>query len=757
MVTEQRPRATATPELCSCRECPVDCIGCTAERLAVTAGSPQEAKQYEYASAGDGRHGGDSHRLTRARQPVTAEPEDKRHHDHAAMMADPAMARQMEQDMLVRFLVALSLTIPTVLYSPIGEDFFGLDLPSPIDKNWLMLILSTPVVWWAGWIFLSGTYYSLLSRQLNMSVLIATGVLAAYVASVFLTVAGEEEVFFEAAAMLVTFVLFGHWLEMKSRKGTSEALRALLDLVPQKATVIREGQEVSIPTNEIAVDDVVVLRAGDRVPVDGVVESGDSAIDESLVTGESIPVQKRQGDPVVAGSINGSGSLRFSATRIGAETTLGQIVKLVETAQSSKAPGQRLADKAAAYLVILAVSVGVITFVVWHLIVGEDFIFSLTLAISAVVIACPDALGLATPTAVAVATGLGARHNILIKDAATLERIAQVDAVLIDKTGTLTEGKPKVTEVVAINGAGAWDESVVVAMAAAAEGGSGHPLGQALAGYAAERKVGVPPEATNFESLAGLGVSARIDGKTVLVGTERLMKQRGVSYEALKEDIQRLHGQGQTLMIVAADGDAAGVIAAADQPRPSASGLVAGFVDLGIEVAMITGDNRPTAESVAGEIGIERVFAEVLPEDKANYVKQLQEEGKTVAMVGDGINDAPALAQADVGIAIGAGTDVAVETAQVVLMRSDPSDVLNAISLSKATVRKMKQNLFWASIYNLLAIPVAAGVLYDPLGILLRPEWSALLMSFSSIVVALNAVSLRTMRLEDTSTKLSPA
>ncbi|HEX5939881.1 MAG TPA: copper-translocating P-type ATPase [Dehalococcoidia bacterium] len=719
-------------KFCECAECGPDCICCAAERLEVTAGATHEAKQHEYAEAQPG-HGGESHAL-----------EAGGHHDHAAMMADPAMAKRMERDMLTRFVVALVLTIPTVLYSPIGEDFFGINLPSPIDENWLMFILSTPVVWWAGWIFISGSYYSLRSRQLNMSVLIATGVLAAYVASVFLTVAGEEEVFFEAATMLVTFVLFGHWLEMRSRKGTSEALRALLELVPQQAVVVREGREVSIPTAEIQVGDVVVLRAGDRVPVDGEVSEGQSAVDESLVTGESIPVEKSSGDAVVAGSINGSGSLRFRASRVGADTTLGQIVRLVEEAQSSKAPGQRLADTAAGYLVVLAVSVGLITFSVWFFAVGEDFIFSLTFAISAVVIACPDALGLATPTAVAVATGLGARNNILIKDAATLERIASVDAVVFDKTGTLTEGKPRVTEVAPAAG---WDERRLVGVTAAAEGGSGHPLSLAMVEKATELGVDGVGEARDFQSLAGLGVSAAVDGQQVLVGTERLMRERGIDFTAQKDELAVLHESARTLMLVAVEGRAAGVIAAADEPRESSRHVVESLRELGIEPAMITGDNKRTAESVASLLGIERVFAEVLPEQKANYVKQLQDEGKTVAMVGDGINDAPALAQADVGVAIGAGTDVAVETAQVVLMRSDPADVLNAIRLSKATVRKMKQNLFWASIYNLLAIPVAAGVLYDPLGILLRPEWSALLMSFSSIVVALNAVSLRGLRL----------
>ncbi|MEX2238797.1 MAG: copper-translocating P-type ATPase [Dehalococcoidia bacterium] len=730
---------TQTQQPAACPQCRPGCSGCSADHLAVNCGCAMEAKQFEYAhlqqadakltDGGDVDHAGMDHAK-----------KDGGHHDHAAMMSDPTMAKAMERDMLTRFLVSLVLTVPTVLYSPIGEDFFGIDLPSPISKNWTMFILSTPVVWWAGWIFLSGTYYSLLARQLNMSVLIATGVLAAYGASVFLLVAGEEDIFFEAAAMLVTFVLFGHWLEMRSRKGTSESLRALLELVPQRATIVREGQETSLPTAEIVVGDVIILRSGDRVAVDGEVLEGETAIDESLVTGESIPVEKAPGDPVVAGSINGSGSIRYRATRVGSETTLGQIVRLVEAAQSSKAPGQRLADRAAAYLVVLAISVGLVTFFVWFVLVGEDFITSLTFAISAVVIACPDALGLATPTAVAVATGLGARRNILIKDAATLERIAAVDAVLMDKTGTLTEGRPRVTDVVAAQG---MDDSELLRLAAAAEGGSGHPLSAALTEYAAQAGIGQVPDAGEFQSLAGLGVSASVEGREVLVGTRRLMAQRNVDFSSLETEVELLLSEARTLMLVAIDGKAAGVIAAADAPRASSAELVSRFNEINIEIAMITGDNKATAEQVASALGIKRVYAEVMPEDKANYVRQLQEEGKVVAMVGDGINDAPALAQADVGIAIGAGTDVAIETAKVVLMKSDPFDVLNAIKLSKATVRKMKQNLFWASIYNLLAIPVAAGALYALLGIVLRPEWSALLMSFSSIVVAVNAVLLR--------------
>jgi Cu2+-exporting ATPase len=697
-----------------------------AQMAAITMGTKQDRMQYELPSTSVEAKHEQGHQEAKG---------------HAGMdhdMSDPKMAKSMETDMRNRFFVALTLTIPTVLYSPLGSDFFGLDIPSGIGRNWLTLILSTPVIWWAGWIFIGGAVRSLRYRTLNMSVLITTGVLAAYLSSILLTIVGEEDTFYEAAAMLVTFVLFGHWMEMKSRRGTTDALRALFDLVPPKATVLRGGEEVEIPTSEIVVDDLVVLKPGDKVPVDGVIERGETTIDESLVTGESIPVDKQPGDEVVGGSINQTGSVTFRATKIGADTALGQIVRLVEQAQSSKAPGQRLADRAAQYLVIVAVSAGSLTFLVWFGIVREDFLLSLTFAISAVVIACPDALGLATPTAVAVGTGLGARHNILIKDAATLESVSRVDAVVLDKTGTLTEGKPQLTEVIVPDGDG--DE--MLRLAASAEQGSEHPLARAIVEGARSRSLTLT-QPDSFQAITGHGLEATVQGRQLLVGNRKLLADRGIALDGLDERAAELAAAGNTPMFVAIDGGAAGVIAVADTIKPTARRAVERFRELGIEAAMITGDNRRTAEAVARELGIERVFAEVLPADKARHVKELQEEGKFVAMVGDGVNDAPALAQADIGIAIGAGTDVAIETARVVLMKSDPLDILRAIRLSKATVTKMKQNLFWASIYNVLAIPIAAGVLYPSLQLELRPEWAALLMSASSIIVATNAILLK--------------
>jgi P-type Cu2+ transporter len=663
------------------------------------------------------------------------------HGDHADHdMSDPGMAATMERDMRNRFFVALLLTIPTVLYSPLGMNLLGVRLPTfGVGENVIMFVLTTPVVFYCGWIFISGSYESLRRRTLNMSVLIATGVLAAYLFSVLITFIGGET-FYEAAAMLVTFVLFGHWMEMRSRRGTSDALRALFDLVPPQATVIRDGEEVTIPSSEVRLDDIVVLKPGDKVPVDGEVTEGETSIDEALVTGESVPVSKRPGDAVIAGSINRSGSVRFRATAVGADTTLAQIVELVQQAQNSKAPGQRLADRAAEYLVILAVGSGIITFLAWYFLGGAAAITAMTFAISAVVIACPDALGLATPTAVAVGTGIGARHNILIKDAATLENVSRIDAVVLDKTGTLTEGEPSLTDVVTEDG---WSEDGLLRLVAPAEKSSEHPLAEAIVAGARERGVEIVGDAARFEAVAGHGIRAEVDGHEVLVGNRRLMDESGVDVSGLEERSATLAGAGKTPMFVAVDVEPGGLVAVADAIKPSARETLSRLKEMGIEAVMITGDNKRTAEAVARELGIERVFAEVLPADKARYVEELQREGKRVAMVGDGVNDARALARADIGIAIGAGTDVAIETAKVVLMKSDPLDVTRAVVLSKATVRKMKQNLVWASVYNVLAIPIAAGVLFPAYGIMLRPEWSALLMSVSSIIVAVNAVLLK--------------
>lgn len=655
-------------------------------------------------------------------------------------LAGREMAKLMELDIRNKFFVALILTIPIIAYSPLGEKIFGISLPSPIPVVWLLFILTTPVYFYSGWIFLYSSYKAIQARILNMAVLIAVGITAAYGFSVFLTFIDNSDSFYEAAAMLVTFVLFGHWMEMKSRRGTTDALQALFALVPPKARVIRNGKEELVPTSDVKLGEILVLKPGDKVPVDGEITEGETSIDESLVTGESLPVSRKQGDKVIGGSINQTGSVEFKATKVGKDTALAQIVRMVEEAQNSKAPGQKLADKFAKYLVIAAVGGGVITFIVWYFIFDQSAMISLTFAISTVVIACPDALGLATPTAVAVGTGLGAKHNILIKDAATLEQVSKIQSVVLDKTGTLTEGKPKIT---AIETAGNFKADEVLQLIAAAEAKSSHPLANAILEELKNKNLDLPDDVEKFENLSGLGVKAIVNGKNILVGTIKLMKENNIDINPLQVKIDELLADGNTIMILAVNGVIASVVGAADPIKENAQKAIEKLNVIGIETAMITGDNQKTAEIVAKKIGIKRVFADVMPEDKAKFVKKLQDEGKFVAMVGDGVNDAPALATADIGIAIGAGTDVAIETAKVVLMKSDPADVLRAIRLSKATVRKMKQNLFWASIYNILAIPIAAGLLYPTYGILLRPEIAALLMSISSIIVATNAVLLK--------------
>jgi P-type Cu2+ transporter len=657
------------------------------------------------------------------------------------MMSDPAMAKEMERDMGRRFWVALALTIPIVVVTGHVPGMPML-VHAPLS-NWLALLLTTPVVFWCGWIFLAGSVAALSTGKLDMSVLIATGVLAAYVSSVYLTIIGYETAYFEAAAMLVTFVLFGHWMEMKSRRGTSDALRALFDLVPPTARVIRDGREQELPTSAVVIGDTLRLLPGEKVPVDGEVIDGETEVDESLVTGESRTVHKESGSPLVGGSINVSGAVTMKALHVGSDTVLAQIAALVERAQNSKAPGQRIADKAAAVLVIVAVSAGIITFVAWSVFADAPFLTSLTFAISAVVIACPDALGLATPTAVAVGTGLGARHNILIKDAATLEGVSRIESVVLDKTGTLTLGKPTVTSLIPAPGV---NESELLRVAAGVSASSTHPLSQAIVRAGADRGL-QSATADDVENVPGKGVRGTIANKSILVGSLRLLEDAGVELNGVREAGEKLAIDGQSLSYVALGGRVMGVVGITDAIRPSSAQAIRELRAAGIEPVLMSGDVKPTAERVAREVGIDRVFSEVRPDEKAAHVRELQEGGKIVAMVGDGINDAPALAQADVGIAIGAGTDVAAQAAQVILMKSDPMDIVKAIRLSKATVRKMKQNLAWASVYNVLAIPVAAGVFYSSLGWSLRPEVSALLMSVSSIIVALNAVSLRWARI----------
>ncbi len=670
--------------------------------------------------------------------------------DHSAHGGKAGMtAADMERNMRNRFLFSLALTVPVFLFSHLATQILGLHLPLPfgLSDRLLGFLLTTPVVLYGAWPFYVGARNGLRQGVLNMSVLVALSVLTGYLFSLAATFLFVGEVFYEAAAMLVTFVLFGHWMEMRSRRSTNDALRQLLELAPPTATVQRDGREIDLPTDQIRVDDVLVVRPGTKIAVDGVVLEGTSSVDESMITGEAMPVPKRPGDTVIGATLNKSGSFTFRAERVGADTALAQIVKLVQTAQNSKAPAQRLADRAAHYLVLVAITAGLVTFLAWYfwlapiyLPAGADrLVFSLTFAITVVVITCPDALGLATPTAIAVGTGLGARHGILFKDAAALEGAAGLTAVVLDKTGTLTRGEPQVVETVV---AASFGEDELLALAAAAETQSEHPLAQAVVQAARERDLPLD-KVHHFEAVPGKGLLAHIGERDVLIGNRRLLEEAQIGLNGLREKSDALAGGGRTVIHIAVDGQAAGLLAVADAPRENAREAVAALRALGIEPVMLTGDNQATARRIAHDLGITEVYTEVLPGQKADKIKELQARGRKVAMVGDGINDAPALAQADVGIAIGAGTDVAVETADVVLMRSDPLDVARAVRLGRATVTKMKQNLAWAIGYNSLAIPLAAGLFYPTFGWLLQPAIGALLMSGSSVLVAVNAVLLR--------------
>jgi P-type Cu2+ transporter len=528
---------------------------------------------------------------------------------------------------------------------------------------------------------------------------------------------------------------------MRARGGANDAIRALLDLAPPMAVVIRDGEEREVPTAEVQVGDLLLIRPGAKVPVDAEVLEGESSVDESMVTGESLPVSKKPGDRLTGATINKQGTLRARATAVGSDTALAQIVKLVQEAQNSKAPAQRMADRAAFWLVLVALIGGLGTFLIWWGVIDRDVVDALLFAITVVVITCPDALGLATPTAVMVGTGLGARRGILFKNAIAIEQSASLDTVVLDKTGTLTRGEPEVVE---ITGDG-LDDGELLRLVAAVERESEHPLAEAIVRAAEERGVELL-RAEQFESVAGHGAVATVDGRRVLVGNRRLLEREHVSLNGLAVRADEMADAGRTVVHVAVDGHPAGLIAIADAPRETASEAVAALKELGIRPVMLTGDNRQTAERIAAELGIEEVLAEVLPADKAAKVADLQAKGRKVAMVGDGVNDAPALAQADVGIAIGVGTDVAIETADVVLMRSDPLDVATAVTIGRGTVRKMRQNLGWAIGYNSLALPIAAGI-FEPWGLTLRPEIAAISMSGSSVLVAVNALALKRLPL----------
>ena len=704
---------------------------CRGELVPAHVCDPADHKATGDAQAGHGDHG--SHGGSR----------DSSTDQRADMMHDmghaPGMSMQdMARDMRNRFLVALVFAVPVFLYSPMGEMFGDFAPPFGLDRKLFLFIVATGAIAYPVWPFLVAAWRAAHNKVANMATLIVLSVGTGYVFSVGATFFYEGEVFYEAAAVLLVFILLGHWLEMRARAGASDAIRALMDLAPPMAAVVRGGVETKVPTSEVLAGETVVIKPGDKIPVDGEITEGSSQVDESMLTGESMPVKKVPGNPVIGATINKGGSFRYKATKVGAGTALAQIVKLVQEAQNSKAPGQLLADRASQWLVLIAIAIGLLTFSVWFWVIGQPLLFALTLTITVFVIACPDALGLATPMAIMVGTGLGAMNGILFKNAAALENATKLTVIVFDKTGTLTLGRPDVVEMVT---APDVSEAQLLAIAAGVEKFSEHPLAQAVLKRAGTASVEV---VTGFSNIDGQGARATIGADTVLLGNRKLMQSESVTLDALAAEATRLEGGGRTVVHVARAGKLIGLIAIADAVRPTAKATIAKLQERGVKVAMLTGDNQATAERIGKELGIDIVLAEVLPGQKAAKIKELQDQGNKVGMVGDGINDAPALTQADVGFAIGAGTDVAMESAQVVLMKSDPYDVVGAIELSRATLRKMHQNLWWAVGYNVVAFPVAAGVFYP---ITLSPEIAALSMSGSSAIVAINALMLKRTRL----------
>ena len=681
--------------------------------------------------------------------PAIPAAEHKGHEGHAAHGAQPAMSADMAhemghdgsdmaamvRDMRNRFWICLVFTVPIFVYAPMGGMFEPPAPPFGLDLNLWLFFFASAAVLYPSWPFFVSAWRALLKGTLGMAALIVLSVGTGYLFSVGNTFFFKEGgQFFEAVSVLLVFILLGHWLEMRARAGASSAIKALMNLTPTKANVIRNGAEIEVPTAEVLAGEIVVIRPGNKIPVDGTIETGESLVDESMLTGESMPVQKGPGATVIGATINKSGSFRYKATKVGADSALAQIVKLVQEAQNSKAPAQLLADKAAQWLVIVAIVIGLATFAVWLFWIGQPLLFAVTMTITVFVIACPDALGLATPMAIMVSTGLGAANGILFKNASALEDATKLNVIVFDKTGTLTVGQPEVVEIVTAEGV---SEDVVLTAAAAVEQGSDHPLAQAIVRRAAKLTIVAP---TGFESLDGMGARAETAGGTVYLGNRLLMDTQKLALGTLDAEATRLQGDGRTVVHVAQAARVIGLIAIADAIRPTSKAAVAKLRERKIEVVMLTGDNLATATRIAADLGIDKVLADVLPGQKAEKVKALQATGKKVGMVGDGVNDAPALTQADVGFAIGAGTDVAMESADVVLMKSDPYDIVGAIELSRATLRKMHQNLWWAVGYNTIAFPLAAGVLYP---FVLSPEVAALSMSGSTLIVAINALMLK--------------
>ncbi len=652
----------------------------------------------------------------------------KRGYDASPAGSSPSVDNSEELSKLRKLLLlSAALAIPTMVFSM----FLMNVMPG---QEYIIWLLATPVQFVVGYQFYKGTWASLRNRTASMDTLIAMGTSAAYFFSVYsLFFLPGEGLYFEASAMLITLVLFGRYLETKARGKANDAIKKLMGLAPKTATVLRKGKQISIPIDQVQLGDVLLVKPGQSIPVDGIVAKGMSSVDESMITGESIPVEKSRGDTVIGATINKTGSFSFRATKVGTNTTLSRIIKLIEDAQGSRAPIQRFADRVSAYFVPAVILISLASFISWYGLLGSEFSFALIVSVSVLVIACPCALGLATPTAIMVGTGKGARNGILIKGGEALETAHKIRHVIFDKTGTITKGQPEVTDIVAKS-----SKTSVLGLSASLESMSEHPLAEAIV-----RKAKAPlSKVSAFRAIPGFGVTGKIRGKTYYFGNPALMKKQRISLQALAAKVEELENQGKTAMILSNSRKPLGIIAVADTIKDSSKQTIQALKDQGIMTYMITGDNQRTARAIASQVGVDEFFAEVLPEDKANHVKRLQEKGP-VAMVGDGINDAPALAQADIGIAMGSGTDVAMETGDIVLMKNDPLDVSRAIKLSKMTMSKIRQNMFWALFYNIMGIPIAAGVLYPFTGWLLSPIIAGGAMAMSSVSVVSNSLLLK--------------
>ena len=666
--------------------------------------------------------------------------------DDAEKAARQAESRELIRKIIVGGIISIILIIGSL------PMMTGLELPfipAWLHNAWLQLILTAPVQFWCGYRFYIGMWKAFKRHAATMDTLIALGTSAAFFYSLFATIFPDfflnqglmPEVYYETAAVVITLILLGQWLENRAKGQTSEAIRKLMGLQAKDARVIRDGREIDVPINEVQIGDTILVRPGEKIPVDGEITKGSSTIDEAMVTGESIPVKKQPGDEVIGATINKTGSFQFRATRVGTDTVLAQIVKLVQDAQGSKAPIQRLADQVTGWFVPVVIAIAIATFVLWFIVMGNVSLALIT-TVGVLIIACPCALGLATPTSVMVGTGKGAENGILIKGAESLELAHKLQTIVLDKTGTITQGKPTVTNYQTVRGTGNNAELKLLRLVAAVERNSEHPLAEAVVRYAQSQNI-QPAEAEDFEAVAGSGVQGTVSGHLIQIGTQRWMSELGIRSDELQKQKDIWEAEAKTVVLIAVDKELQGIMGIADAVKPSSNAAVRALRNLNLEVVMLTGDNQKTAEAIARQVGIVRVEAEVRPDQKAAKVKELQQEGKIVAMVGDGINDAPALAQADVGIAIGTGTDVAIAASDITLISGELQGIVTAIELSKATISNIRQNLFFAFIYNVLGIPIAAGILFPFFGWLLNPIIAGGAMAFSSVSVVTNALRLR--------------